>query len=51
MDAHYGEYWVGPRAGLQEMTAMTGIETNDIAQLADALARMWVRKPVPCACE
>lgn len=39
MDAHYGEYWVGPRAGLQEMTAMTGIETNDIAQLADALSK------------
>ena len=39
MNAHYGEYWVGPRAGLQEMTAMTGIETNDIAQLADALSK------------
>ena len=39
MNAHYGEYWVGPRAGLREMTAMTGIETNDIAQLADALSK------------
>ena len=39
MNAHYGEYWVGPRAGLQEMTAMTGIETNDIAQLSDALSK------------
>ena len=36
MSAHYGEYWVGPRAGLKEMQAMTGIETHDIAQLADA---------------
>ncbi len=39
MNAHYGEYWVGPRAGLKEMTAMTGIETHDIAQLADALSK------------
>ena len=39
MSAHYGEYWVGPRAGLKEMTAMTGIETHDIAQLADALSK------------
>ena len=36
---HYGEYWVGPRAGLKEMQAMTGIETHDIAQLADALGK------------
>ena len=39
MNAHYGEYWVGPRAGVKEMTAMTGIETHDIAQLADALSK------------
>ena len=39
MNAHYGEYWVGPRAGLKEMTSMTGIETHDIAQLADALSK------------
>ena len=38
-DPHYGEYWVGPRAGLQELTAMTGIQTHDIAQLADALGK------------
>ncbi|OZG63487.1 Xaa-Pro aminopeptidase [Bifidobacterium lemurum] len=38
-NAHYGEYWVGPRAGLKEMAAMTGIETHDIAQLADALGK------------
>lgn len=39
LNPHYGEYWVGPRAGLKEMTAMTGIETHDIAQLADALSK------------
>ena len=39
MNAHYGEYWVGPRAGVKEMTAMTGIETNDTAQLPDALRK------------
>lgn len=38
-DPHYGEYWVGPRAGLDEMAAMTGIETHDIAQLEDALGK------------
>ncbi|NEG89716.1 aminopeptidase P N-terminal domain-containing protein [Bifidobacterium aerophilum] len=38
-DAHYGEYWVGPRAGLKELQAMTGLETHDIAQLADALGK------------
>ena len=39
MSAHYGEYWVGPRAGLKEMQSMTGIETHDIAQLADSLGK------------
>lgn len=38
-DPHYGEYWVGPRAGLDEIAAMTGIETHDIAQLSDALSK------------
>ncbi|RBP98525.1 Xaa-Pro aminopeptidase [Bifidobacterium aemilianum] len=38
-DPHYGEYWVGPRAGLRELAAMTGIETHDLAQLADALGK------------
>ena len=38
-DAHYGEYWVGPRAGLVELAAMTGIETHDIAGLPDALGK------------
>ena len=38
-DPHYGEYWVGPRAGLKELEAMTGIETHDISQLADMLGK------------
>lgn len=38
-DPHYGEYWVGPRAGLKELEAMTGIETHDIAQLDDMLGK------------
>ena len=39
MDPHYGEYWVGPRAGLKELSAMTGLQTHDIAQLPDALGK------------
>lgn len=38
-NTHYGEYWVGPRAGLAELEAMTGIATADIAQLPDALGK------------
>ena len=38
-DPHYGEYWVGPRAGLKELKAMTGIETRDIAELDDAISK------------
>ncbi|WP_314688301.1 aminopeptidase P family protein [uncultured Bifidobacterium sp.] len=38
-DPHYGEYWVGPRAGLRELQAMTGIQTHDIAQLEDAIGK------------
>ncbi|KFI59209.1 aminopeptidase P family protein [Bifidobacterium gallicum] len=45
-DPHYGEYWVGPRAGLKEMAAMTGLETHDIARLSDALAKDGVRMRV-----
>lgn len=36
--ARHGEYWIGPRAGLVELSAMTGIPTRDIAQLPEALA-------------
>lgn len=38
-NAHYGEYWVGARAGLVELASMTGIATYDIAQLPDALSK------------
>lgn len=38
-DPHYGEYWVGPRAGLRELERMTGIETHDISQLPDSLGK------------
>lgn len=37
--SQYGEYWVGPRAGIDELETMTGIETHDIAQLSDALSK------------
>lgn len=36
--AAYGEYWVGARPGLKEFATMTGLETRDIAGLADLLA-------------
>lgn len=36
--AHYGEYWVGARPGLQEFHTMTGLETRDIAGLSQLLA-------------
>ncbi|KAA8831071.1 aminopeptidase P family protein [Bifidobacterium tissieri] len=39
MSAEYGEYWIGPRPGLQEFSAMTGIETRDLGQFADAVAK------------
>jgi Xaa-Pro aminopeptidase len=37
--ASYGEYWVGPRPGLDEFATMTGFQTRDISGLADALAK------------
>lgn len=37
--ARYGEYWVGPRAGLVELEAMTGIPTRDIAHLEESLSK------------
>ncbi|MBT1165952.1 aminopeptidase P family protein [Bifidobacterium simiarum] len=39
MSAEYGEYWIGPRPGLAEFEAMTGIETHDLSQFADAVAK------------
>ncbi|OZG48648.1 Xaa-Pro aminopeptidase [Bombiscardovia coagulans] len=35
--SQYGEYWVGPRAGLDELAIMTGIPTRDIAEFSDAI--------------
>lgn len=37
--ARYGEFWVGPRPTLDDMAEFTGIETRDVAGLADALAK------------
>jgi Xaa-Pro aminopeptidase len=37
--AAYGEYWVGPRPGLDEFATLTGFHTRDISGLADALAK------------
>ena len=37
--SQYGEYWVGPRAGLKELSVMTGIPTRDIASFPDAIAK------------
>ncbi|AKV55378.1 xaa-pro aminopeptidase PepP [Bifidobacterium actinocoloniiforme DSM 22766] len=36
--SQYGEYWVGPRAGLQELSVMTGLPTRDIAEFESAIA-------------
>lgn len=38
-DARYGEFWVGARPTLDEMAILTGIETADVAGLADELAK------------
>lgn len=38
-DARYGEFWVGPRPTLEDLAAITGIETAALADLLDALAK------------
>src|SRR5690606_30475639 len=38
-DARYGEFWVGARPTLEEIATVTGIETADLARLADELAK------------
>jgi len=38
-DSRYGEFWVGPRPTLDDLAAITGIETADLADLLDALAK------------
>ncbi|MDU5762777.1 MAG: Xaa-Pro aminopeptidase, partial [Schaalia odontolytica] len=38
-DARYGEFWVGARPSLEELSAQTGLETRHIDTLRDALAK------------
>lgn len=38
-DARYGEFWVGPRPSLADVTSMTGIEARHVDQLHDELAK------------
>ncbi len=38
-DSQYGEFWVGARATLAEMSAMTGLRCDSLDNLADALAK------------
>ncbi|MBM9432930.1 aminopeptidase P family protein [Flaviflexus equikiangi] len=38
-DSRYGEFWVGARPSLEEMSTMTGIRTDHIENLPDALAK------------
>ncbi|RBP99146.1 aminopeptidase P family protein [Bifidobacterium xylocopae] len=37
--SQYGEYWVGPRAGLKELSVMTGLPTRDVTGFQDAIAK------------
>lgn len=39
-DRRYGELWVGPRPGLAETAALTGIDTAPLAELPAALAEV-----------
>ncbi|MDQ2624716.1 MAG: aminopeptidase P family protein [Actinomycetota bacterium] len=38
-DSRYGEFWVGARPTLDEIAILTGIDTADVAELRDALAK------------
>ncbi len=38
-DARYGELWVGTRASLEEVTAVTGLPARHLDELPDALAK------------
>jgi Xaa-Pro aminopeptidase len=38
-DARYGEFWVGARPSLEDVTTLTGIEARHIDELRDALAK------------
>ncbi|BDR54853.1 Xaa-Pro aminopeptidase [Bombiscardovia apis] len=37
--SQYGEYWVGPRAGLKELSIMTGLPTRNIAEFDQAITQ------------
>ena len=37
-DARYGELWVGTRASLDEVSALTGLAARHLDELPDALA-------------
>lgn len=38
-DARYGEFWIGARPSLADITTLTGIEARHIDELRDALAK------------
>ncbi|PJI94762.1 aminopeptidase P family protein [Luteimicrobium subarcticum] len=38
-DARYGEFWVGPRPALDDVATLTGIRTEHVDSLRDALAK------------
>lgn len=38
-DSQYGEFWVGARATLEEMSQMTGLRCDSLDNLGDALAK------------
>ncbi|MCA5892488.1 aminopeptidase P family protein [Isoptericola sp. NEAU-Y5] len=38
-DARYGEFWVGARPSLDDVTTLTGVEARHVDELRDALAK------------
>ncbi|QIK72853.1 aminopeptidase P family protein [Propioniciclava coleopterorum] len=44
-DARYGEMWVGQRESLEEMAAMTGLQTRSLHELPNALSQKFGRIP------
>lgn len=38
-DSRYGEFWVGARPSLEDVTTLTGIEARHVDELRDALAK------------
>lgn len=45
-DSHSGEFWVGPRPGLEHMAQLTGIQTADLATLPAVLPQMALSAPI-----